>query len=124
MVRVLMVAGLFFAVAGCRGWREIVPAGASIEPWLFNSFEGGTIRTPSGGELRVVFNYGGAAHSGHHWTWIVAHDWLWGLRIVAQGYCEHTDSPPHVAWNADGTGEVTFAARRRDDAQKRVRFRP
>lgn len=116
-----------------RGYRQHVPSGASIQPYLLASRDGPAITSPDGEiTLRVVFNDAGAAHSGHHWTWFVAYSPWWGYRVVAQGYLSDrvavgvngVQEPLPLTWLDDRTLEVEFRTSRRatTTARHRVRF--
>jgi hypothetical protein len=112
-VALATVAAIVVPCAYWRWHREYVPAGADGIPFTEYSYPGPTIRAPNGRDaVEVVFNDGGAMHSGNHWTWIVARDWLTGKRVIAEGY-----STPFVA-----TGHAQFPLRWLDDRTFRVEF--
>src|SRR4051812_33685795 len=79
---------LFGTIAGCwRAYRAVVPAAADFWPFLAASHEGPTLVSPDGTRIiRLYFNDAGAMHSGHHWTWLVTDDWLWGKYVLVAGY--------------------------------------
>ncbi len=73
-------------LTGLRFYFEQVPRGAQFIPFYLFSDQGPSIPLPNGKTLQVYFNDAGAAHSGNHWTWVVASDRITGRRVVAQGY--------------------------------------
>ena len=88
-----------------RIYYEIVPRGASFEPFLGYSHELPTITSPNGKPYRVFVNDAGAMHSGNHWTWVVDGHWLTGRYVVAEGYVTSEfatgEADLVVKWNGD-----------------------
>lgn len=88
-----------------RIYHSFVPRGASLIPYLFASVDGGTIESPNGQVYEIWFNDAGAAHSGAHWTWIVATHPAYGKRVVAEGYLgsEYAveKQPVPLSWDKD-----------------------
>src|SRR5438128_1009446 len=80
---IVLFIGLLISL---RAYFEHVPRGAQFEPFYFYSVPGPPVSLPNGKTLQVYFNDAGAMHSGNHWTWVVASDWITGRRVVAQGY--------------------------------------
>jgi hypothetical protein len=84
---IAMALVVVLAIAVVRGYFAIIPRGASFYPWTMARVDGPTLNSPDGRRtVRVYFNDAGAMHSGNHWTWIVEDSWLWGRRVVAEGY--------------------------------------
>jgi hypothetical protein len=75
-----------FSLMVYRGYRQIIPSGASVIPWLYASSKGPVISSPDNEDYSVYFNDAGGMHSGNYWTWIVSSSFLWGRSVVAQGY--------------------------------------
>lgn len=105
-IRTLMILVTLTAVAICgslRLYHSFVPRGASAMPFLFASIDGGTIESPNGTVYEVWFNDAGAAHSGHHWTWITTNHPAYGKRVVTEGYLGSEYAvekrPIPVSWN-------------------------
>jgi hypothetical protein len=81
------VLTVMLAIAAVRVYFGIVPRGASFYPWTMARVDGPTLKSPDGQRtVRVYFNDAGAMHSGNHWTWVVEDSWLWGRRVVSEGY--------------------------------------
>ncbi len=88
-IRTLLIYIAILAIAvsaATRIYHSFVPRGASAMPFLLASVDGGTIESPNGTVYEVWFNDTGAAHSGAHWTWIVATHPVYGKRVVTEGY--------------------------------------
>ena len=104
-------------VAAVRGYRSVVPWGASTQPWLLARVDGPVIRPPDGRRtLHVYFNDAGAAHSGYHWTWVVEDTPLLGRRVVAQGYLgpdvRRGDRPIPEEWGPEDEMRLQFESGR------------
>ena len=118
--RIIAVATLTAALVvlggAWRGYRELVPAGAtwrgpvlSIGGWV----EGPAIVSPHGrSNLAVAYWDGGATHSGPFWTRVMSHHWLFGFRVIAEGY-----TAPEVA-----LGGKPFPARWLDSHTVELKF--
>ena len=107
-IRTLLIAVAFFAAllfVTLRIYHAFVPRGASPMPYLLASVDGGTIESPNGRTYEIWFNDAGAAHSGAHWTWIVAAHPAYGKRVVAEGYLgsEYAveKQPVPLSWDKD-----------------------
>jgi hypothetical protein len=123
---ILLVSILWpFAVVpvAWRIYRQLIPSGTSFYPyWSFLDpiREGPKLISPDGTlVVRVMFNDAGAAHRGNHWTWLIVDDWLFGKRVVAEGYTRPEVRQGEVAfpsrWLDARTLSVAFATRRYDD---------
>lgn len=101
------------AVAAVRGYFAIVPRGASFYPWTMARVDGPTLKSPDGRRtVRVYFNDAGAMHSGNHWTWVVEDSWLWGRRVVAEGFLDPDiavrGQPVPLEWGPRNEVRVNF----------------
>ena len=118
----LLYAGLSLALL-LRAYHQVIPWGAPFPAYLFST-RGPVLESPDGSvRLQVAFNDAGAAHSGHHWTWIVQDSWLLGPRVVAEGYCDArfaVDREPFpTVWTAPRELVVDFVSTRYGDAGRR-----
>ncbi len=120
-----VAAILVVSLLDWRLLRSFLPSGAKFTPYLFHSVEKGVFQSPGGHhKVTVVYNDGGAMHSGNHWTWIVADDLLTGKRVVASGYSffpEISREPFPLSWIDDHTFEVLFVESRRSTVHILVR---
>ena len=83
----ITVACILLMLLFCmRLYYEVVPRGASLEPFVGYSRELSTINSPAGKTYRVFVNDAGAMHSGNHWVWVVGHHWLTGRSVILEGY--------------------------------------
>src|SRR5205085_11077770 len=66
---------------------ERIPDGAVRVPYLIASRTGPVLVSPAKNRLiRIFYNDAGGAHSGNHWTWVVAYSLSRGRYVVAEGY--------------------------------------
>jgi len=113
--RLILLSTVVFLV-GWRLYREQCPACTRWSLGLLFSFDtpvdGGTYTSPAGQQVTVTFHDFGAAQSGKYYTWILAHHWLTGKCVVAQGYSDNSvregSAPLPLRWNADGSLTATF----------------
>jgi hypothetical protein len=116
----IAVAIIALAVFAClRTYRQVIPRGANPYPFWSASFDGPSLVSPDGQRaVHVVFNDAGAMHSGFHWTWLVADDWVLGRSVVAEGYSlpdvTRGEVPYPLRWVDDLTFTTRFVAGRRD----------
>jgi hypothetical protein len=101
-----------------RGWREIVPSGASPVPYILGGIHKTVLHSPRGDHtLQIVYNDAGAAHSGNHWTWIIRSHWLLGRKVVAEGYSGTwiIRDPYTVQWQGEDRFAVSFCEGRYEE---------
>lgn len=114
----ILVIVTFVPLACLRAYRHAIPAGAEFFPFWLASVEGPRLESPDRKRvLQVVFNDAGAAHSGNHWTWLIADDWLMGKRVAAEGYTLMRDPIPW-RWTDDRTISIEFTAKRYGNATR------
>jgi len=112
--RILIPAMVVLSLlAGIRTCGTFIPYGASPIPFLFARVQGPILTSPNASRtLTVYFNDAGAAHSGNHWTWVVENHWLFGSRMVTEGYlggeiAVSGDPVPHT-WSDGNQIEVRY----------------
>jgi hypothetical protein len=107
---VLSVALLF------RLYREVVPRGIesqSLVAWIGFTFHRADFVSPDGARRVAVYsNDGGAMHSGLHYSFVIERQWLWGRRVVAEGYLEPPPEPVTLEWLGESEFRVDFCAGR------------
>ena len=79
---------LILPVFCVRFYYEVVPRGASLEPFVGYSRELNSITSPQGKIYRVFVNDAGAMHSGKHWVWVIDQGWIAGRYVVLEGYVD------------------------------------
>ena len=120
----LLLCGCLSLAVLLRAYHQVIPWGAPFLPYLVYSARGPVLLSPDGRvPLQVVFNDAGAAHSGHHWTWIVEDSWILGHRVVAEGYSDARfaveGDPFPAVWVAPEELAVEFLSVRYGDTKHR-----
>jgi len=114
-IKFLVVAAIFGAV-GLRIYRIFIPTGAEFKSYAFESVAGPEY--PAEGlrpKLNIRFEDNGDDHGGNYLTWVINDHWLWGKKVMAQGWSSHEvfkgkkEFP--LKWLADDTVEVKFMTR-------------
>lgn len=121
---IIIALVVFLMPCAWRAYRAIVPSGASFTPFVMARVEGPVVESPDGStKLQVWFNDAGAAHSGNHWTWIVKDHFIFGKKVIAQGYlgAEQAVSgePLPLSWIDNSSFSVAFLNERYGDAQNK-----
>ncbi|MHC5063898.1 MAG: hypothetical protein ACYTG5_07975 [Planctomycetota bacterium] len=99
---------------GLRIYRGFIPDGAEFKAYAWESEKGPVF--PAVGtqpELKIVFERTGDTKGGNYNTWVVYDHWLWGQKVVAQGYSSHKvykqEEPFPLKWMPNGISvEVKF----------------
>jgi hypothetical protein len=93
---------LLLLLAAVRIYPQLIPWGVSPIKFILASEYGATVRTPSG-DRKIVLIHQIRWHPGLHmfrnpesfehpspglnyWTWVVEDHWLFGPRVISQGY--------------------------------------
>lgn len=101
----VLLTGILLGLGAWRGYREFVPSGAKATAFLFASEPAGRI---PGTRLQVHVNDAGAAHSGHHWVWVVRYGFLRGWRVIASGYAADVHGLRTRDADSEGDIEIEF----------------
>lgn len=119
---ILIVALSTVFVAGTWVWCvfQVIPRGLPIRSYVAYflwSYNHGYFYSPErSNRIRIVVNDAGALHSGRHCMWIIAHSWVTGDAIIAEGYIANhkdiLDGKIPVTWISETEIELEcFAAR-------------
>lgn len=115
-IKFLVVVAIFGAI-GLRIYRTFIPDGAEFKAYAFDSVAGPDY--PAEGNrptLRVYFEDNGDDHGGNYRTWLIKDHWLWGKKVLAEGWSSHEifkgrqDFP--LKWLADDEVEVKFRSKK------------
>lgn len=120
----LIVVALLVMLCAWRAYRSVVPSGASFTPFVMARVKGPFVESPDQStKLQIWFNDAGAAHSGNHWTWIVQDHFIFGKRVVAQGYLGPEQAvsgePLPLSWIDNSSFSVVLLNERYGDASRK-----
>ena len=116
----LIIIISFSCIIAWRTYRYFVPSGTSkyFTIRLLGAVVTGPVLVSSDKQrvIHVEFNDAGAAHSGNHWTYLIVDDFLWGKRVIAEGYSpssvRRSEEPFPYRWLDTRTLLVEFALSR------------
>ncbi len=97
-----------------RIYRNFVPEGAEFKAYALESEEGPVFpQVGTRPELKVRFERTGDTKGGNYHSWVVYDDWIWGKKVVAQGFSSHKvykqEEPFPLKWMPNGVSiEVKF----------------
>ena len=115
-IKFLVVVTILGAI-GLRIYRTFVPDGAEFSAYVFDCVAGPEY--PAEGlrpKLNVFFEDNGDDHGGNYHTWLVKDHWLWGKKVLAQGWSTHEVFKGRqdfsLKWLSEAAVEVKFLTRK------------
>lgn len=89
LLRKILVFTIVAALAVAVLWRvkrQLVPEGAGVLPFLFQSTSEQSMSSPDGGTLYYRFRKKPEPGHGNYFTWCYTKDLLRGKTVIAEGY--------------------------------------